>query len=163
MLQKAISASIAVLLLVSVAHSKAALSRLFISGGKLSKPIEITDPGILQLSNPWFGSFISQWNQVSEGTLTGPPSSTPRYELSFYATFSPKEPPHIVYVAYYTFDPSTRSGFVYLPGHNEQWYFTNSGSILRPHQDGRWNLANRDWSDKLNLIIASSEQRSSFD
>ena len=158
MLQKVIGVGILLLLVVCVVQSKAPLSKILIAGGKLSEPLEVTDPGILGTSNPWFGSFIPQWNQGFERGIAEPPNTTPRYELSFYATFS-QDAPHIIYVAYYAFDPSTHRGFVYLPGHNEQWYFTNSGSILRPHQDGHWNLANGAWSENLNSIIARSEQR----
>ncbi len=142
---------------VSVAYPKLALSALFIIGGKLPQPIEVTDPSVLRASNPWFGTFIPQWNRAPKEQGASPPETAPRYEISFYATPSPKEPPHIVYVAYYAFDPATHRGFLYLPGSHEQWNSTNGASILRPRQDGRWNLADPGWCDQINAIIARSQ------
>ena len=137
---RSVAASICLLAAVSVAYAKLPLSSVFICGGKLRQPVEVTEPAILHSSNPWFGSFIPQWNRAPRERIAGPPVSAPRYEISFYAA-STNEPPHIVYVAYYAFEASTQRGFLYLPGHREQWYDTNTGSIIRPQQDGRWNLA----------------------
>jgi hypothetical protein len=143
-------------LFTSVAFPKVALSKLFISGGKLPQPVEVTNPQLLQASNPWFGSFIPAWTEISE-RVAEPPQTAPRYEIAFYARFSPKEAPHIIYVGYYAFDPASRRGFIYLPGRSEQWYRTNVSSIIRPHEDGQWNLANPSWCDQVNLIIAHFE------
>ena len=141
---------------ISVASGKAVLSKLLIVGGKLPQPVEVTDPKLLKASNPWFGTFIPQWNQVSLQQIANPPPTAPRYELSFYTTFSSQD--QIIYVAYYAFDPVSRRGFLYLPGSDEQWYSTNIRSIMRPHQDGRWNVADPAWSDQINSIIASGNE-----
>jgi hypothetical protein len=151
-------AAISLLLAVSGVSSKAVLSKLFICGGKLSQPVEVTDSKLLQLSNPWFGAFIQAWDEVHHERTAGPPKTAPRYEISFYSTFSSKEPARIIYVAYYAFDPAAKRGFIYLPGNQEQWYYTNVGSIGRPNQDGRWNLANPFWCDQVNSIISRSER-----
>jgi hypothetical protein len=148
----------ALLLTVPAARSKAALSKIFISGGKLSQPIEIADKEFLRKSNPWFGTFIPAWNQTGV-QHSQPPITAKLYEISFYATFSAKEAPKIIYVVYYAVDPETHHGFVYLPGRQEQWYPTNAASILRPNQDGRWNVADPAWCDALNAIIARAEQQ----
>ena len=151
----------------SSADSKAELSRLFLSGGSLPRPVEVTDAGLLRASNPWFGTFLPQWNRAPHERVVPPPDGAPRYEITFYATFSPEKPPHVIYVAYYAYDPTTHRGYVYLPGHtshgrpldghNDQWYDTNASTILRPDQDGRWNLADPAWCDQINAILARSE------
>ena len=153
---RSVAASICLLFAVAVAYAKLPLSSLFISGGKLPQPVEVTEPAILNSSNPWFGTFIPQWNQAPRERVAGPPATAPRYELSFYAASS-NEPPRIVYVVYYAWDPSAHRGFLYLPGHLEPWYDTNTGSIIRPHQDGRWNLADPAWCDRINAVIARSQ------
>lgn len=150
-------ASTSLVLFTSVAFSKVALSKLFISGGKLRQPVEVTNPQLLQASNPWFGSFIPAWTEISDARAAEPPQTAPRYEIAFYASFSAKAAPHIIYVAYYAFDPASRRGFVYLPGRSEQWYRTNVSSIMRKHEDGQWNLANPAWCDQVNSIIAHFE------
>lgn len=152
-----IAAVVCLLFAVSGAYAKLALSALFISGGSLSRPLEVTDPELLQSSNPWFGTFIPQWNHAPKEEGASPPETAPRYEISFYAITSPNEPPHIIYVAYYAFDSGTHRGFLYLPGRHEQWNSTNGGSILRPHQDGRWNLADPGWCDRINAVISRSQ------
>ena len=140
---------------IAVAAAKVPLSKLFISGGKLPQPVEITEAKLLQASNPWFGTFIPQWNQDSLIHIEDAPEPGPVYELSFYAKSSENEAGHIVYVAYYAFDPGSHRGFIYLPGRHEQWYGTNAHSILRPRQDGHWNLADPAWCDHVNSAIVS--------
>lgn len=107
----------------------------------------------MQSSNPWFGSFIPSATNQRIGT---PASSAPRYKISFYAKLGEK-PPHVVYMAYYAFDPAKHEGFVYLPGPNDSEYYTNAGSIMRAHQDGRWNPADPAWCAQINEIISHSE------
>src|SRR5215472_15640835 len=107
-----LAASISLLFLVSPAFSKTELSQLFLSGGKLPRPIEITDPVLLQTSNPWFGTFLPQWNRAPHERVAPPPDGALRYEITFYATFSPEKLPHIIYVAYYAYDPATHRGLV---------------------------------------------------
>jgi len=157
-----LAASISLLFLVSPALSKAQLSQLFLSGGKLPRPIEVTDPVLLRASNPWFGTFIPQWNQALHERIAGPPDTATRYEITFYATFAPDKPPHLIYVAYYAYDPATHRGFVYLPGsprrgQDDPWHYPNAGTIIRPDQDGRWNLADPVWCDRINAILSRSE------
>jgi len=149
--------AVTLLLLSSVAISKASLSKLLVSGGKLSRPVELTASGVLRASNPWFGTFIPQWNKATDDFTPGPPEDSKRYELSFYAAFSDSAPPHIIYTAYYANDPGMHRCFVYLPGEHEQWYSTNASSILRPKQDGRWNLADLEWCEQLNAAIGRAE------
>ena len=153
---KGFAAGLCLLVLVPIASAKAPLSRLIISGGNLSQPIEANNSQLMQASNPWFGRFISLGNQVRIGN---PPADTTRYRITFYATFQPGQPPHPVYVVYYTFDPSTHQGFVYLPGPRDWEYRTNAASIMRRDQDGRWNVADAGWCEQINEIIAHSETR----
>lgn len=155
-LSRFLAASICLLFVLSVAYAKLALTSLLISGGKLSQRIEVSDPELLRSSHPWFGTFLPQWNQAPRERIEGPPAGAQRYEISFYAASSPEDAPHIVYVVYYAFDAGLHSGFVYLPGRHEQWYGTNTGSILRPRQDGRWNLADRAWCERINAILSRS-------
>lgn len=159
MSSKMLAAGILLLLAGSLATSKAELSRLFLSGGGLPRPVEVTDSALLSASNPWFGTFLPQWNQAPRERTGPPPDTAPRYEITFYATFSPKKPPHLIYVAYYAYDSGTHRGFVYLPGQKEQWYYTNAGSFMRPDQDGHWNLADPAWCDQINAILGRSESQ----
>lgn len=153
---KGMAAGFCLLAFVFIASSKVPLSKLSVSGGQLSRPIEANHPQLMQSSNPWFGSFISPGNQIGIGN---PPTDTTRYKITFYATFQHGQPPHPVYVVYYTFDASTREGFVYLPGPRDWEYRTNEGTIIRSNQDGHWNVADAGWCEQINEIIAHSDVR----
>jgi hypothetical protein len=159
LIRKSLFIGASLLLLGSVASSKASLSKLLLSGRGLPQPIEITDSQLLGSSNPWFGSFIAGWKEPFDSAIASVPSNAaPRYQITFFANASGQEP-HVIYVAYYVFESATHRGLVYLPGPHDPGYSLNIGTIVRPHQDGRWNPANPAWCDQMNSIIARSQSR----
>ena len=138
------------IVLFSIALSaKAPTVRIAISGGGLAAPIEATDPAAL--SSIWAGSFI--------GALSDEPDrSLPRYRVTFYVrwanvlaeTIEPK------YVVTYVRDPRNGRGFVYLPGRGEEGYAMNVGSMERDGHDGRWHIAEAEWSDAVARALPPS-------
>jgi hypothetical protein len=65
-----------------------------------------------------------------------------RYELSFYTEEKVDQPS---YVVFYSYDASTKLGYVYLPGPGERWYALNIGSVWRG-VEGHWFRARDDWN-----------------
>ena len=80
--------------------------------------------------------LIVDWSQC---TMFSPPKGLPLYEVFFYVDFGNQEEKQ-VYVGSYEYDPSTRHGYVYLPGKAGQRL--NVSSIFRG-VEGTWFSA---WS-----------------
>ena len=127
--------------------AKAPTVKIIISGGGLTRPIEVTDQRILDISNVWSGQFLGG----SKGTAKEAPRGL-RYEVSFYVEIADDEV-RKVYVLYYYPKP----GYIYLPGKGETWYSLNVGTIIRNGQDGKWNYASPAWEDLIRPMIAGAE------
>ena len=146
-----------------LSFAKAGTSKITIQGGGLLKPIEITDPATLSNFKVWAGpatssnenkSLVVDW---SAGRVAAPPNGLQRYRVSFYARM-PEE--KVVYVVFYELDPTTKQGYVYLPGEGEEFYELNVRSIVR-FVEGNWFHAWEAW-DKVAqpLVIAASASAS---
>jgi hypothetical protein len=120
-----------------------------ISIGGLASPLEITDPAISQF-NPYAGpgvtvngieqteGFIVNW---SEGIVAAPPTSLPRYDVSFYVGLPENG---LAYVVKYVFDPSNSQGYVYLPGPSDAQSKLNR--MRHGHGlEGNWLRATPEW------------------
>jgi hypothetical protein len=136
--------------------------RITIKGTDLKTPIEITDPTILENFNVWTGpgtssneskGLIVDWSQ---GTISPPPKEFPLYEVFFYANFGNQEE-KTVYVVSYEYDPSTRRGYVYLPGKGDKWWQLNVGAIFRS-VEGNWFSAWSVWEDIAGPLIAKAKE-----
>ena len=139
MLRRSFTYAFSLLLMVGIPASLSAKGRtvrIAIKGAGLKGPIEITDPKILANFNVWTGpgtssnegkGLIVDW---SHGTISPPPKGLPLYEVFFYADFGSQKEKQ-VYVVSYEYDPSTRHGYVYLPGKGDQWWRLNVSSIFR--------------------------------
>lgn len=132
----------------SRASAKAPTVKIIVSGGGLKSAVEITDTQLLALSNVWAGNFLDSARGLAEKA----PKASETYEVSFYVKFR-DEDVRKVYVVYYSPNPSTEQGTIYLPGRGETWYSLNAGTITR-RQDGKWNYASRAWEDLIKPVIA---------
>jgi hypothetical protein len=156
-------ALVAVTVLLAVASSpipvraKAATVKIVIQGSDISTPIEITDPKVLAAFSIWTGnkgdSFIVRWPEGIAAT----PKGLPRYKVSFYLDNSAERPS---YVVFYSYDPATKLGYVYLPGPGEKWYYVNMGSISRDGAEGNWYHARPLWDAIVKPLIVSSPRTS---
>jgi hypothetical protein len=161
--------------------AKGSTIRIEISGGSLTSPIRITDakrleeftfwdgPGMngVRLGNAERGSIID-WKT---GIVAQHPAHLQRYEMSFTADFglvcqSPYDPsrcaleePRVIYVLIYEYDPSSKRGFVYLPGEGEPWHDWNIFTLYRPDAEGHWFLATDAWTNFAEPLIATAQRR----
>jgi hypothetical protein len=126
--------------------------KITISGGELTKVIEVTDQRILDISSIWAGEFLDP----SEGTAKEPPVGLRRYEVSFYIKIANNDV-RKWYVLYYYPNSVAVPGYIYLPGRGEAWYSLNVGAIIRDGQDGKWNYASSAWEDLIKPVIAGAE------
>lgn len=134
------------------ASAKGPTTKITISGGGLSSEIEISDQRVLDLSNVWGGQFIDR----SKGSVKEPPRGLSTYEIWFYTKVADKGLTRR-YVVYYSPDPSTGEGYIYLPGKGQPWYWTNVSAILREGEDGRWNRVSPIWEQLIKPVIARAE------
>jgi hypothetical protein len=137
--------------------------RISIQGTDLKAPIEITDPKVLANFNVWTGpgtgssdgkGLIVDWDK---GQISAPPKGLPRYEVFFYGDFGNDEGKP-VYVVCYEYDPSTRRGYVYLPGKGDKWWQLNVRSIFRG-VEGNWFSAWSLWEDVARPLIAKGRSQ----
>jgi hypothetical protein len=140
-------AALAVLSAPSSLLAKGATVRVVITGPDIPQSIEITEASSLSAFNVWTGpgtssnedvGFIVKWSQ----TVAPPPATAVRYQLSFYTEDKADQPS---YVVFYSYDASTKLGYVYLPGPGESGYTLNIGSIWHG-VEGRWLRARDDWN-----------------
>jgi hypothetical protein len=126
--------------------AKGHTDKIIIEGAGIPAPVEITDSKILANFNVWTGpgtssnekeGFIIQWSQGA----AEPPPGLPRYQVSFYTDESGDR---LSYVVFYSYDPSAKLGYVYLPGPGEKWSQLNMGSIYHG-VEGHWFHAWQKW------------------
>ena len=143
------------LILVAAARpawAKEPTAKITISGGGLASEIEVTDPRILDISNMWYGKFLDQ----SKGAVKEPPMGLRTYEVWLYIKFSDNDVRRR-YVVYYSSEPSTGQGYIYLPGKGQPWYWLNTSALLRDGRDGKWSYASAAWQDLIKPVIAGAE------
>ncbi len=148
-------APLAVLLMMTAtgppAAAKGPTVRITISGGALTSPIEVTDSRILDSSNVWAGEFLDR----SARSPKEPPRGLRRYEVSFYVKLG-GDGVTKMYVLYYSPNPATHPGLIYLPGKGEPWYSRNVRTILRG-SEGQWHYASPAWEHLIRPVLARAE------
>jgi hypothetical protein len=132
------------------ASAKSDTVRIKISGGRLTKAIEITDPRILALSNAWSGQFLDG----ARSPENEPPKGLLAYEVSFFAELGENDV-RKVYVLYY-YPNAPEQGYIYLPGQGAV-YRLNGGTILRYGRDGKWNYASPTWEALMKPALIRAE------
>jgi DNA-binding beta-propeller fold protein YncE len=133
------------------ALAKAPTAKLTVSGGRLTRSIEVTDPQILEISNAWGDAFLT----ASRPPLDEAPPGRMPYEVSFYSLMADHDLRKTCVVYYYP-GTSTDPGLVYLPGKGAVWGL-NVGTVLRRGQDGRWNYASPAWDGLIKAVITRAE------
>lgn len=107
--------------------------------------IEITAPEVLALSHVFAGQFIG-------APAESPDSSFARYTVIFdIQTMGGVK--HGAYTVQYVFDDSTGEAFVYLPGRGEASFRSNTSTIIRDGQDGRWHRASAEWAASIRAYL----------
>ena len=142
---RTIFATLAIVAVVSVsafeADVKSTTKLTICSFGVTDRLTEISDPGVLALSNVFAGYFIGE--QVAT-----PSSALARHTISF--DIQTREGiKTAAYVVQYWVDESTGQAFVYLPGRGEASYPRNVSTILREGEDGHWHRASAEWSNAI--------------
>jgi hypothetical protein len=158
-----VAAALLPLLIADNAFAKADISKITIDGADLKAPIQITEPKTLARFNVWSGPgtswsggnppnkwndrFIVDWSQ----SVDHRPEGLQRYRVSFYAKVPDEK---LIYVMFYEYDPLRGSGYVYLPGRTDEWYWLNMGTIARG-VEGHWFRASSDWDKVASKLILS--------
>jgi hypothetical protein len=150
--------------------AKGELVKITIKGAGLSTPIDITDFTPFRNLTVWAGpgtvsagpgvdvngkqqteGFIVDWPQA----IAQLPSGLQHYEVFFYAKLNEVS---LVYVVYYDCDPSSKQGYIYLPGKGDPWFSLNTGTIFRGKGfEGHWFHATREWDTVAKSLIAGAK------
>lgn len=94
--------------------------------------------------------FVIDW---SRGAVAQPPLGLRRYEISFYSDFRQKEG-SVIYSVSYAYDPSSRKGFIYLPGRNDASFRINTSTMWHGHGlEGNWFFATSEWESFVRPLI----------
>jgi hypothetical protein len=145
--------------------------KITIEGAALATAVNISDPSIRDFevwsglgTQSWSGEpgqgtrldngegFIVEW---LKGSFTDRPSDIETYKVSFHVNYQGKESP---YTVTYGYNPSTREGYVYLPGKGEQAYALNTSMIYRG-VEGKWLRATSKWNEFVIPIIDRAKTR----
>ncbi len=147
--------------------AKGLTTKITIADQGLGTQIDITDPILLKRFNVWDGrgTFATVDGRETEGTqgfiidwLAGAIGSKPqglhRYEVRFYVRHHNTTADELAYVVFYERDPSSREGFVYLPGKSDEPYQLNVRAIHRgPGFEGNWFRASPAWQDAVERVM----------
>jgi len=126
-----------------LASAKPPKVKLTIEGRSLSKPIEITDPQILELS------FV-------RGPAPQPPDGLRGYQISIYFRVRDDEIRRLA-ILYYFPNVSGAQGFVYSPMQGEAWNVQDLGKVVREGDSRRWFHVSPYWEHAIKPIIANAE------
>ncbi len=150
---------ISVALLVAPLGAKGPTTRIVIKDLERGGVVEITDRSVLDQFQVWSGKgtysgsvegtegFIVDWQA---GIVEQRPTELRRYEVRFYVARRNASGEELAYVVLYESDPSTRQGYVYLPGRADEHYSLNVRSIHR-RVEGNWLRANQAWQAAVKL------------
>ena len=126
-----------------LASAKPPTVKLTIEGGSLSKPIDVTDPQILELS------FV-------RGQAPQPPDGLCGYQISIYFRIANDEIRRLA-VLYYFPNVSGAQGFIYSPVQGESWNVQDLGKVISEGHPRRWFHASPYWEQAIKPLIASAE------
>lgn len=141
-------AAVTMILTPSLGIAKGETVRIVISGGDLAAPIEIAGPS----ASPFqvWSNLNIDWSRE-----TAKPSEGLRvYDLAFVTTRTGRS----TYVVRYAIDPTTKHGYVYLPGASDPAYKDNVWMIYRG-TEGNWLHASSEWEKLVNPLIAKAAKR----
>lgn len=133
------------LILVPLAMAKGSPDKITITGAHLTRPIEITDPEILQGFDPWNGQFLDRHS----GTITEEPQIDQPYDIFFYLKDEDGQV-RMLYAFQYYPDPSDGRGYIYLPQEGEEWHLTNGQTILRA---SGWHYTSAEWDTLMQQVL----------
>lgn len=144
--------ALAMLAVTKPVIAKGSVDKITIEGPGLAGSFEITDSEILSRYDPWGGQFIG-----TGGPLVGPPPHVKEpYLVKFYLE-NQRGDLTLRYMFYYYFNPTGRTGYIYLPGPGEPYYPVNAGTIIRGKSDGQWFKAMPGWDDVMADVVAEPQ------
>ena len=160
---RCIFALLVILAGASRAYGKGSPDLILVTGGALTRPIEITDATSLKAFDPWLGQF-ADWKAKA---LAEAPCSRRSFEVLFYMKYPTRRSSldrgdlKFLYATRYCSMGSI--SYVYLPGPGEWHYRENVGTIYRGDEDGKWHPATAAWHSLLSNAVASADQQGAPD
>jgi len=125
----------------SPGFAKAPADQITIRGPGLGDPVEIVDPHILDLFNPWTGQFLGEVVEERRASISQP------YDVMFLLRRAAGEP-SVIYGFDYHPGCGHGPGYIRLPSSDEEQGVINRQTIIRT-TDGRWHQAARAWEELM--------------
>ncbi|MCI0403008.1 MAG: hypothetical protein L0212_05735 [Acidobacteria bacterium] len=126
--------------------AKPGTAKIVITGGRLTRPLEVTDPTVLRNFSVWHG-------YLGQRVTAAPAGESHPYEVRFHVRFSDTDT-RMAYVAYYHPRPAGERGYIYLPRSGEQWHQFNASTI---QQATGWFHASPEWDALIKPRIEAAE------
>ncbi len=131
---------------VAVRDEQSVPDMIRISGGKLTHPIEITDPEILRNLDPWTASFVDWEHPLSGGRLGW------EYEIRYFkrgvqpSTRYDRDGLTMIYGLRYCLDEEGGPGSVHLAGRNDKFGPENVRTVWDGTYAGKWSRSTAAWN-----------------
>ena len=148
---RSVLTGIMLLLTLHLSSAKAPTVRITIAGGKLTRPLVLTDNELLDSSPAWGSAFLD----FSKPPLGEVPKVSTTYELTLYSEIAENDIRKTC-VFFYAPGFSAEQGLIYLPGKGSLWLL-NAGTIIRQGRDGKWSYASPAWEALIKPFIANGE------
>jgi hypothetical protein len=135
-------------------YSKAPVDEIVITGGRLSRAVEVHDRQMLEGLDPWRGGFID-WKR---GPVAPPSDRGPSYEILFYMKWKGRHSSldrgdlKLIYNVLYRPRSDDGPGYVYLPGKDDK-YSVNMGTIIRENDDGKWHQSSASFDSLIKRVL----------
>jgi hypothetical protein len=148
---------VALVVVVRLGFAKGIPAKIVLTGAGLTHAVEVDSVG-RRIFNPWSAAFID-WRATPVVNGASLCVSQP-FDARFYMKWPGRTPSpdyndlSLIYAVKYCRASNGEGGLVHLPGIGEQYYTTNSGTILRQGQDGGWFRASRAWDSVVTTLIA---------
>jgi hypothetical protein len=130
------------------ALAKAPTALITVSGGELTRPLQVSDPDLLRRFNPWGGGFIDS----PPARASAPSGFIEPYEVILHVKFSERDV-RAKYVFYYRPGRDGQRGYIYLPRAGEKGYSTNARTMVR---EPGWFYASQEWESQIRPLISAA-------
>jgi len=129
---------------VAAREQQATTDMIVLSGGELQRPVEITDPELLNVLDPWSGLFVD-WNQpAAMGHCSW------EYEVTYFKRGLNTNTPYdqgdlkLIYGLRYCLGDG-EPGYVHLAGPTDKFWPENVPMVWDGTQAGKWHPSTAAW------------------
>jgi hypothetical protein len=144
---------------VATREQQATTDMIVLSGGELQRPVEITDPELLNVLDPWSGLFVG-WNQpAAMGHCSW------EYEVTYFKRGLKTNTPYdrgdlkMIYGLRYCLGDDGEPGYVHLAGPTHKFWPENVPMVWDGTQAGKWHPSTAAWKAWIRQEVVEQEDQ----